>query len=102
MQDQKVFSATLYFSERECYQLAGMYLGLAKDYKDTEPENIAAIQRCEAMAGMFISYMPLSRQNEFREAIAVLLEDQELAKEYDKTGVMATKKVYDILKNKWQ
>jgi hypothetical protein len=100
--NEKIFTAALQFSERECYQLAGMYLGLAKDYEDLQPDNIAAIQRCEAMAGMFISYMPLSRQNEFREAIGLLLQDQELAKEYDKTGEMATKKVFDLLKNKWQ
>ncbi len=102
MEEKKIFSATLHFSERECYQLAGMYLGLAHDCEELEPDNIAEIQRCEAMAGMFISYMPLSRQNEFREAIATLLEDPELAKAYEETGEVASKKVFDVLKKKWQ
>jgi hypothetical protein len=102
MQDQKVFTAQLQFNERECYQLAGMYLGLAHDYQETEPENIFQIQRCEAMAGMFISFMPLSRQNEFRKTIDLLLQDPELAEEYDRSGAIASKKIFDLLKSKWQ
>ena len=102
MKSKKIFTAQLQFNEQEIYTLAGMYLGLAHDYEQNEPENIAEIQRCEAMAGMFISYMPLSRQNEFRETIALLLEDKELSQQYDKTGEFAQQKVYDLLKKKWQ
>ena len=102
MKPIKIFTAQLQFNEREIYTLAGMYLGLAHDYQQLEPDNIAEIQRGEAMAGMFISYMPLSRQNEFRETIAMLLEDKELSQQYDKTGEFASKKLYDLLKKKWQ
>lgn len=102
MKPTKIYTAQLQFNDKELYTLAGMYLGIVHDLEQLEPDNIAEIQRCEAMAGMFISYMPLSRQNEFRETIAMLLEDQELSKHYDETGEFASKKVFDLLKKKWQ